>query len=132
MVIDALVAAIAAPIAAPASQTAVANMWQDSGHDVWAGVPKWIRDLGYCIRKHESINAGHYTAENPTSTASGAYQFIQSTWTGNAKWVKVAKRWAHRPAGQAPAWVQDAVFIHSIRNGGAKAWKGTGCLDVTR
>jgi hypothetical protein len=103
------------------------NRYQDSNSDVWKGVPKWIRELSLCIRKHESINMGHYEAENPTSTASGAYQMIYRFWHGNAKWVPIAKKYANGPAGNAPARVQDAVFIHSIRNGGVLAWKGTGC-----
>jgi len=109
------------------SEQAVSNRYQDSNSDVWNGVPKWIRELSLCIRKHESIDLGHYRAENPNSTASGAYQMIYRFWHGNAKWVPIAKKWANGPAGKAPAHVQDAVFIHSIRNGGVLAWKGTNC-----
>ena len=108
-------------------EQAPSNKYQDSNSDVWKGVPKWIRELSLCIRKHESLNMGHYEAENPKSTASGAYQMIYSFWNGNAKWVRIAKRYADGPAGNAPARVQDAVFIHSILNGGVLAWKGTGC-----
>ena len=108
-------------------EQAPSNKYQDSNSDVWKGVPKWIRELSLCIRKHESLNMGHYEAENPKSTASGAYQMIYSFWNGNAKWVRIAKRYANGPAGNAPARVQEAVFIHSIRNGGVLAWKGTGC-----
>lgn len=83
----------------------------------------WMQDVAACIRKHESHH--NYDAENPVSTASGAYQFIDSTWRGNAKWVKGAKQ--YRRASDAPPHVQDAVFIHSVKNGGLKHWKGTGC-----
>lgn len=108
-------------------------VWLDSGVEtVWAGVPTWIRSLGRCIRLHESFNVGHYGADNGTSTASGGYQFLQATWDGNARWTKVvgkyvARPFVGRPASAAPAWVQDAVFVHSIRGGGIKAWNGTGC-----
>jgi len=105
----------------------VTNKYQDSGTSVWDGVPKWIRELSLCIRKHESIHLGHYRAENPNSTASGAYQMIFRFWHGNAKWVPIAKKYANGPAGNAPARVQDAVFIHSILHGGISAWKGTHC-----
>jgi hypothetical protein len=124
-------ALILTPHHAPAAQPDLAkvpNKWQDSGaRAVWHGKPKWIRDLGLCIRNHESIEAGHYRAENPTSTAAGAYQFLQSTWTGNAKHTPLAKPWAYKPASAAPPYAQDAVFIHSIEHGGIRAWRGTGC-----
>lgn len=131
--IDALLltAAVAAgPVDRPVSQP---NQWRDSGHLVWDGTPRWIRDVGECIRRHESWNIGMYTAiySGPvSSTASGAYQFLDSTWQGNAKWAKfngefVARGYAR--AYQAPPWVQDTVFIHSVKNGGLKAWRGTGC-----
>ena len=116
-----------APFEAKAASEAT---YRDSHHAVWDHTPRWIRDLGKCIRHHESINAGHYRADNPKSTASGAYQMINSTWQGNAKWAtwrgdRVAR--TYKTAASAPRWVQDVVFIHSIRNGGIKAWHGTGC-----
>jgi muramidase (phage lysozyme) len=99
---------------------------------VWAEQPGWLWSLSRCIRNHESINVGHYQAENPVSTAAGAYQYIQSTWDGNARWAKwngryVARKYVGKPASHAPAWVQDVVFIHTISRGGIKAWNGTGC-----
>lgn len=109
---------------------AYSPVFQDSGHRVWLGTPRWIRELGLCIRRHESWTAGHYRAHNPSSSAAGAYQFLDSTWQGNAKWAKwqgVRVAAPYRAADLAPAWVQDVVFIHSIRHGGIKAWRGTGC-----
>ena len=112
-----------APAVAPES-----TQWGDSNHPVWHSSPGWIRELGKCIRAHESHH--NYKAENPHSTASGAYQFLTATWRGNAKWAKwrgefVARK--YKTAGEAPKWVQDVVFIHSIRHGGIKAWNGTWC-----
>lgn len=108
-----------------------AGRFLDSNHPaVWRGVPTWIRSLGLCIRKHESIMAGHYAAHSGRSSAAGAYQFLDGTWRGNAKWTKVAGRYVARgypAANLAPAWVQDAVFVHSIRHGGIKNWHGTLC-----
>ena len=107
------------------------NRWKDSGrYEVWEGVPVWIRDLGYCIRKHESINVGHYKAHNGRSSAAGAYQFLDGTWQGNAKWTKhngkfIAKK--YKAANHAPPWIQDLVFIHSIKHGGVLNWSGTNC-----
>lgn len=132
--IDALVTAAAMMLPAddgrqvkPSRGTA---RFMDSGHVVWASTPKWIRELSLCIRKHESIEAGHYKAENPTSSAAGAYQMLSSTWLGNAKWAKWKGRYVARgyaTASSAPAWVQDVVFIHSVERGGIKAWRGTDC-----
>jgi len=75
-----------------------------------------------CVRRHES--GGNYQAENPTSTASGAYQFLDSTWrTLSAR--AGHSGWGH--AASAPPSVQDAVAIYTVNSGWASAWDGTGC-----
>ena len=137
--IDALVltaATIAGPYHPLPAHRQVPNAWQDSGHDVWKDTPRWIRDLAECIRRHESIHVGHYKADSGTSTASGAYQFLQRTWDGNAKWAKwvdtrVAREYVGVAPSQVPPWVQDVVFIHSIEQGGIHNWDGTGCAGTT-
>ena len=107
-----------------------APRWGDSGHPRWNNVPAWTRVFGLCVRRHESLTAGHYRAENPISSASGAYQFLDSTWRGIAYWTKwrgeyVARKYSR--ASYAPAWVQDLVFLHSVMRGGQRHWSGTGC-----
>lgn len=97
---------------------------------VWEGVPEKVRVFLSCVAEHESSHSPW--AENPTSTASGKYQFLQSTWDGNARWAKVggkfvARPFVGKPASSAPAWVQEAVAIHSVMNDGWMHWKGTGC-----
>lgn len=78
-----------------------------------------------CVRNHESATAGLYAAQNPTSSASGAYQFIDGTWR------TVASRAGHggyARAVYAPANVQDAVaYDTAIVRGERYHWNGTGC-----
>jgi Transglycosylase-like domain len=75
-----------------------------------------------CVRNHES--GGDYTAKNPASTASGAYQFLDSTW----RTVSAAAGHGGYPtARSAPPAVQDAVAIHTLQTVGKSPWNGTGC-----
>ena len=77
-----------------------------------------------CIRAHESDTAGGYRAQNPTSTASGAYQYLDGTW------LTVSRRAGHpgwSRAIHAPHWVQDSVAHWHIHNLGTSAWAGSGC-----
>ena len=75
-----------------------------------------------CVRRHES--GGNYQAENPVSTASGAYQFLDSTWrTMSAR----AGHAGYPTARSAPPWVQDAVAVYTVNAGWRSAWNGTGC-----
>lgn len=102
---------------------------------VWKGVPTRARLIWLCIRRHESLHSGHYTAENPVSTASGAGQWLNGTWDGIKKWVKVDGKFVARQypeAKDAPAWVQDAAFVHVYEHGGLTMWHGTWCEGTTR
>jgi hypothetical protein len=108
-----------------------AGRWADSGVTaVWNGVPTSARNVWMCIRNHESRHSGHYTAHNGHSSAAGAGQWLTGTWQGVARWVKVKGKFVARPyrtADHAPAWVQDAAFVHVYRHGGLHMWRGTGC-----
>ena len=82
------------------------------------------------IKQCES--GGSYTAQNPTSTASGAYQFLDSTWQG----MDAAAGYAR--AVDAPESVQDAAAIELYTEQGttpwlasASCWQGMG-LESTR
>ena len=57
-------------------------------------------------RQLESGN--NYSAYNPGGGASGAYQFIQSTWSSEAQ-AAGFNQYANAPAADAPPSVQDAV-----------------------
>jgi hypothetical protein len=82
-----------------------------------------------CIRHHESDRGAYphtngYGAHNPSSSASGAYQFLDSTWRN------VSARSGHggyARASHAPWYVQDAVALWMYNNGGRSAWAGSGC-----
>jgi muramidase (phage lysozyme) len=83
-----------------------------------------------CVRHHESDSSGPhpyirgYTAQNRRSTASGAYQFLDSTWRGASQRAGYP---GYARAKQAPWWVQDAVALHVFKTGGRSAWNGSGC-----
>lgn len=66
-----------------------------------------------CIRKWES--GGNYSAQNPSSTASGAYQFLDSTWRN-------VTGLSGRAMNYSPA-IQDKAFYKLWNNGaGASQW----------
>lgn len=76
-----------------------------------------------CVIAHES--GGNPKAENPVSTASGLFQFIDGTWRHYAAHVPAAKK--HRHAADAPAAVQWQVALLAVRWHGHGNWYGTRC-----
>jgi hypothetical protein len=97
---------------------------------VWKGATYSERMTWLCIRRHESMS---YTGQNPTSSASGAGQWIDSTWRGVARYVKVDGVFVARGysrAKHAPAWVQDAAYRHVYKRHGLSMWHGTGCAGT--
>lgn len=77
-----------------------------------------------CVRAHESDTAGSYRAQNPRSTASGAYQFLDSTWRNVSTKAGFP---GYSRAIHAPPRVQDHVALWLYNSGGKSAWNGTGC-----
>ena len=75
-----------------------------------------------CVRRHES--GGDYQAQNRSSTASGAYQFLDSTWRTVSSRAGMG---GYGRARSAPWHVQDAVALWLYSHGGRSAWNGTGC-----
>ena len=71
-------------------------------------------------------SANPYTATNPTSTASGAYQFTNSTWQqyAGAAGVNTSQ---YPTAASAPPAVQDAVFAQAVSQSGLQPWTCPGC-----
>lgn len=73
-----------------------------------------------CVVKRESN--GHYDARNPTSSASGAYQFLRA-------WTATIQKWTgeHVPIYQMSRYAQDLAFWRALNHGkGARNWAGGG------
>jgi hypothetical protein len=94
-------------------------------------IPDWVRSFANCVIDHESRDwpyDGHprpYQAHRSDSgTASGAYQFIDSTWRHQSR---LAGFPGYARAMLAPPAVQDAVFAFVVLRGGAGNWNGTHC-----
>lgn len=82
-----------------------------------------------CVRHHESDRSDWpyvdgYQAKNPDSSASGAYQFLDSTWRNVSRDAGYP---GYSRAMDAPDWVQDAVAIWTYNTHGDSPWYGTGC-----
>ena len=96
-----------------------------------ASIPNDIKSFASCVINHESRDwpyDGHprpYVAHRSDSgTASGAYQFIDSTWRDKSR---AAGFPGYSRAMLAPPRVQDAVFAFVVAHGGAGHWNGTHC-----
>lgn len=79
------------------------------------------------VAQRESGN--NYQAQNPSTTASGAYQFINSTWQMAAAATGVGTQYA--TAADAPASVQDINALWLLRYAGGNpnasvAWAASG------
>ncbi|GAB3581281.1 transglycosylase family protein [Calidifontibacter terrae] len=75
-----------------------------------ATLPTVLTKIRYC----ESGN--NYSAQNPSSTASGAYQFLDSTWRG----LSASAGYSH--AKDAPQSVQDAAALELYNSSGTAPW----------
>lgn len=75
-----------------------------------ATVPDVLAKIRYC----ESGN--NYQAQNPSSSASGAYQFLTSTWQS------LSASSGYATAKSAPAAVQDAAAIELYNAQGTSPW----------
>jgi len=115
---DALV--MTAALALPASGNGEPS-WMNPSHSAPSADVNFLR----CVIRHESSQSGGPSAENPVSSASGLFQFLDSTWRGVAKWVPSAKGYSR--ASQAPAAVQWDIALHVVKRGGHSMWRGTHC-----
>jgi hypothetical protein len=83
-----------------------------------------MASLASLVQQYES--GGNYTATNPKSTASGAYQFTNGTWQQYASQIGVDTS-AYPTAASAPPQVQDSVFAHAVSVNGLNDWTCSGC-----
>ena len=111
------------PPPAPPAHT-VSEPWQPEVRAVFDEFPDWVSRFGWCVVNHESIHDGYWKAENPVSTASGAFQYLDGTWRAHAARAGV-QGW--RRASSAPPVAQAYVFAWNVRHGAARAWSGTSC-----
>lgn len=81
-------------------------------------VPASAADTGIAVLEaiKQCESGGSYTAQNPTSTASGAYQFLDSTWQS----MDAAAGYAR--AVDAPEAVQDAAAVELYTEQGTTPW----------
>ena len=77
-----------------------------------------------CVKWRESHN--NYQAKNRRSSASGAYQYLDSTWRNHSRAAGFA---GYRSARSAPPEVQDAVAYWTYDHVGRSPWRSTrrGC-----
>ena len=80
--------------------------------------------LAQLVQSYES--GGNYAAQNPTSTASGAYQFTNATWAQYAPQAGYSVA-DYPTAAAAPPAVQDAVFAQTVSQVGLQPWTCAGC-----
>jgi resuscitation-promoting factor RpfA len=76
--------------------------------------------------KNYETGGGDYTATNPASTASGAYQFTNPTWLQYAPQAGVDTG-LYPTAASAPPALQDAVFQQAYQTRGLADWTCPGC-----
>jgi hypothetical protein len=72
------------------------------------------RILNTIKQRETGAEKNPYTARNPTSTASGAYQFIDGTWNGLTRKYHIGTQYSR--ASDAPPDIQDAVASRYVQD----------------
>jgi hypothetical protein len=108
------------PVVADANDVATSSPASQSTQQTSADQPQqqpvYSGGGGGCVPDYivQRESGGDYKAENPTSTASGKYQFLDGTWNGYG---------GYQHASDAPPAVQDAKACEVWDNGGgASHW----------
>ncbi len=108
-----------------------------------AAIPPAWQPFADCVSDRES--GGSYTARNPSSSAQGRWQFLDTSWrvNGGLHHMIVKRLRAHglpdqaavqlrrhlrdTPIAEWPGPFQDTGFVAVILSGGAHHWNGPGC-----
>jgi len=98
-------------------------------------VPDALLRIAACESGTGAFGSHSYSAHNPTSSASGAYQFLDSTWNYNATGSQYVARWqelgwenlrleaaAAPSADAARPLVQDAAAVVHYGLNGSRPW----------
>lgn len=91
---------------------------------VWAKYPAWVQKFALCVSHHESWSPHMWTAENPISTASGGFQWIDGSWRTNMKRAGFS---GPGHAAYASPVLQAEVTAWVIVHHGQHNWVGTSC-----
>lgn len=91
---------------------------------VWKKYPAWVQTFALCVSHHESWSPHMWTAENPSSTASGGFQWLDGSWR-----VNLARAGFRGPghAAYASPILQAEVTAWVITHHGQRNWAGAGC-----
>lgn len=83
---------------------------------IHGAMPAVLDRIAGCESGTGPTSPGSYTAQNPRSTASGRYQFIDSTWQG------LTAAAGYSRAVYAPPAVQDAGALELYASAGTAPW----------
>jgi Transglycosylase-like domain len=78
-----------------------------------SSIPPILRRIRGCESGHGPSSPPNYRAQNRSSTASGAYQALDSTWGNHA---------GYRKARLAPPRIQDKWAMKHFRENGSTPW----------
>jgi len=111
-----------------------------------ADIPDQWQRFAECVSDRES--GGSYTARNPSSSAQGRWQFLDTSWRVNGGLhhmvvkrlrahglpdraaVQLRKHLRDTPIAEWPGPYQDAGFVAVILSGGQHHWNGPGCTGL--
>jgi len=111
-----------------------------------ADIPDQWQRFADCVSDRES--GGSYTARNPSSSAQGRWQFLDTSWrvNGGLHHMVVKRLRAHglpdqaavqlrrhlrdTPIAEWPGPYQDTGFVAVVLSGGQHHWNGPGCTGL--